>query len=351
MLQHVSNIKTKDDIITFDLNNQSNKIKISLVNALRRTIISDIETYIINPENIKFIENNSMLNNEFLKHRLTLIPIISNITNLDYEKIFISCKKKNDSENMMSVYVSDFVCKNMETNEIIDNNVLFKYPKILFSKMNHNEYISFEAGIIKKNACHGGAFFSSVSKCVYTFKIDEKKANEIMTDLDEEKKMSFMNQDIERVYEKNEMGEPNVYHFVVESIGFYEPSQIIQMGIECLIKRLNNIKEEFNQYLHSNKKNKIQLKDINTDTDNEKIDFFNFIIDGENETVGNVLSTYLTYHENVSYCGFVIEHPLKKNILLKIKLKNDNNIENIIATIEGLINEIINILNEIYSTF
>ena len=77
------------------------------------------------------------------------------------------------------------------------------------------------------------------------------------------------------------------------------------------------------------------------------MDFFNFLIDDENETTGNVLSTYITYDKNVSYCGYIIEHPLKKNFLLKIKLNDNNTIENTILIIEKNIENIIEILKNI----
>jgi DNA-directed RNA polymerase subunit L len=71
------------------------------------------------------------------------------------------------------------------------------------------------------------------------------------------------------------------------------------------------------------------------------------LIDDENETLGNLLSTYITYDENVFFCGYIIEHPLKRNVLLKIKLKNDNNLENVLLIIEKNIDHINTILNSI----
>ena len=47
-----------------------------------------------------FFENSSMIDNEFLEHRLKLIPIncdyIDSISK-DYENIVISCKKQNEN--------------------------------------------------------------------------------------------------------------------------------------------------------------------------------------------------------------------------------------------------------------
>jgi DNA-directed RNA polymerase II subunit RPB3 len=333
----ISNIKINNDLLSFDLNNNSKEFKISFVNAIRRTIIADVYTYAIDNDSIIFYENTSMLNDEFLKHRLTLIPIISNISNFNYDDIIISCKKINDGENIESVYVNNFICMDSKNN-IIDNSILFKYPNILFAKLKNNQNISFECKIKKNNAYYGGAFYSPVSICLYTFNTDKDKIDEITKDMNENEKKTFFTQDVQRIYKKNELGEPFSYHFELESIGFYSVMEILLFGINSLKDRLMNIKTE----LRNTKSKKINI--LNND---ENPDFFEFLLDHENETIGNLLSTYITYDPNVFYCGYVIEHPLKNNIILKIKLKSDNNLDNNIKIIENMIIYLVNILNKI----
>ena len=334
----ISNLIINNDEINFELNNNLNQIQISLANAIRRTIIYDIYTYAINNNSVIFFENNSMLNNEFLKHRLSLIPIISDRIDINYEDVLISLKKKNEEEEIISIYVNDFKCIEKTTNSVIDNNLLFKYPNILFAKLKHNQQLSFNAELIKNNSEKGGSFFSPVSKCIYTFKIDDKKSQEIMKEMSKDEKISFLKQDIERHYEIKKNGLPSTYIFSIESIGFYEPKTVILLGIESLIEKLSMIHLEFN-----NKKSKKVI--IKYDEENE--DFFNFLIDEENETIGNLLSTYITYNDNVFFSGYLIEHPLKKNIILKVKLNKDNTIDNVISTITINIDKIINILKNI----
>jgi len=333
----ISNIKMNNEVISFDLNNDSKEIKTSFANALRRTIVSDIYTYIINDETIIFFDNTSMLNNEFLKHRLTLIPIISDLDNIHYEDIKITCKKKNENENMENIYVSDFICVDNKNN-IIDNNILFKYPTILFAKLKNNQFLSFECKLTKNNAYYGGSFFSPVSVCVYTFKLDDKKVNEITNDMNDAQKKTFACQDIERIYKKNETGDPCCYQFKIESIGFYNSKNILLLGIDALKERLNNLKIEFK----NEKSKKITLLE-----NNENPDFFEFLIDHENETIGNLLSTYITYHPNIYFCGYVIEHPLKNNIILRIKLKEKNTLKNNIKIIDDMITYLVSLLDKI----
>ena len=337
-MEYISNLNNTPDKVSFDLDNKSKNVKISMANAIRRAILSDIETYIMDPHKTTFFENDSILNNEFLSHRLSLIPIVLNIPNINYDNLVFACNKKNEDENIMSVYASDFTCTDAETKEIIDNNLIFKYPGILFAKLKVNQYFSFESRLSMNTAFHGGSAYMAVSKCVYTFKIDDAKVKEEIKTMNESDKISFFTQDVERVYERNGAGEPSVYQYVVESIGFYDALTICTLSVKGLITRLEEIKTEF----MNTKSSKIILTQ-----DKESTDFFDFLIEGENDTIGNLITSYISSDDNVFYCGYVIKHPLNININLKIKLKKDNDVENVIATINRNIDIVIGILADI----
>lgn len=338
----ISNIQLSEDSIFFDLNNSNKEIKISLANAIRRIILSDIYTYIIDYHKIIFFENTSMLNDEFLKHRISLVPIVSDLEDINYDNIIITCKKMNANENIESIYVKDFICRDVTNDKVIDNNLLFKYPNILLGKLKTNQNISFEAKLLRDNPEKGGAEHCPVSICLYTFKIDENEANSIKSTLSTSEKIRFDTLDKQRVYEKNSSGEPNVYSFKIESIGFYSPLKILFFGLDALIERLNNISIEIN---NPNSK-KVTILD-----NYENPDIYQFLIDNENETIGNLLSSYLTYDPNVFFVGYVIEHPLKKNILLRLKLIENNSEENNIIYINKYIKYLIDIINKIKSEF
>ena len=64
------------DTVVFDVENT----KPSFMNGLRRTILSDVETVGFytedyNTSSLRVLKNTSSLHNEFLLHRLSLIPI------------------------------------------------------------------------------------------------------------------------------------------------------------------------------------------------------------------------------------------------------------------------------------
>lgn len=335
-MNYITNLVVKDELITFDLHNKSRDVKICLANAIRRTIISDIPCYAIDENEVIFHENTSVLNNEFLKHRLSLIPIISDLKDIDYGNLVISCNKENNEENIINVYAKDFIVKDSIKNEIYDFQLISKYPTILFAKLKYGQNISFDAKLKINNLEFGGSVFSPVSICIYTFKIDENMVNETTKNMNVVER-TFFTQDVERLYQKNDNEEPIIYQFSIEGNGFYDIKNILFLGLEYLIKRIKNVKENFR-----NKKS----KKISLVPNEENPDFFDFLIDHENETIGNLLSSYLTYQENVFFSGYVIEHPLNNNIILRIKLKNENTLENVILLIEKTSDFIINLINK-----
>jgi DNA-directed RNA polymerase subunit L len=330
-------IDEKNNRISFLLKNNG-KIKISFANALRRIMISNIHVHVMGKT--VFFENSSMIDNEFLEHRLKLIPIncdyIDSISK-DYENIVISCKKQNENnENLISVYPSDFVCKIGDTE--LENAKIFPYPDILFGKLKMNQKISFESKLVRNNQEYGGSFFEPVAQCVYTFGIDEQKSNEMMKSMSEEEQKKFSTLDIARVYSKTATGEPSIYNFNYTSIGFYPCMYILKKGVELLTNKLLVIKNEMKKtnsvklYIYQNKEN---------------TNFINFDINDENDTLGNLFATYLTDDKDVFFAGYIIEHPLKKNFILKIQLKENNSVENIILKITEIIDLLLSYCNDI----
>ncbi len=335
----ITNLNINKNEMEFDLNNLTD-IKISMANAIRRTAISDIETYNIDDHSIIFHENKSIFDDQFLIHRMKLIPIVSSLE-LNYDDIKISCHKENEDEGTIGVYVRDFEFKKSD-GDLVDVNTICKHQNILFSKLKHGDKISFEGKLTKNNSGRGGASFCPVSKCIYTFKIDEEQAKEASKDMSEAEKKSFYTQDVQRVYAMNDDGNPSVYQFCINSISFFEPSEIMQQTLDILIDKMNTLKTEF----RNENSDKIKLS-----FDNDQPDITVFMIHRENETMGNLLSSYLNTTENVGYCGYVIEHPSHKYFILKIKLNENNDMSHILDVIEGTIEKIRDILSNILTDF
>ena len=90
---------------------QAEDVDCSLLNALRRIIIGEVPTMAFRTEygresDIKILKNTSALHNEFLAHRLSLIPIHYDYTKFsDFNPdkyLFVIKKQNNTNRTMMS---------------------------------------------------------------------------------------------------------------------------------------------------------------------------------------------------------------------------------------------------------
>ena len=302
----INNYSIENNCIKFQLNNSKGLYKISFTNALRRILISYIKCYTFDFKDTNFIENNSLFNSEFLKSRLCLIPIISNKNNVNYQFLQVSCNKKNDKHTIEDVLVSDFKIKDKTTNQDLNIKDFFIHQDLLFTKLQSDQYINFEANLKQDDAFHGGSSHSPVSSCVVTFN---------NSNFDKEPLIER-----ERNYDLNSKNEPKNYDFYYENIGFFDSDELIKIASDVLIEQLKNMKTKFEKYNYNN-------------------DFYYFQLEDENDTIGNLFTSYLLDKKEILYCGYNIEHPLKNSIVIKVKIdgKKEKLLDLISSTIDDLI--------------
>ena len=135
-----SNIKNSEDgrLLTFDIKGLS----ISVVNALRRTILTNIPNigFSYEPEKtITIIKNTTGLNDEFIAHRISLIPVMIKewmdspaLVNInDYSFLLKVSQSTQENKNGL-VTTDDFVVKRNETvlktDDFFPRNYKYKTP-------------------------------------------------------------------------------------------------------------------------------------------------------------------------------------------------------------------------------
>ncbi len=346
-------------------------INVSMANALRRVILSDMRRLVmptsLNPDhddhNIhdKCIvqKNVSRHNNEILKSRLGAIPphtsaIINPFNHLENYELVVDVANKTDHE--IHVTSGDFKIRNITTKEFLtDTQVHEVFPPnpltnhyVLFARLrpsmdkNNMEY----GGDVIQLTCPFGqgtarddAMFNVVSTCVMTNTIDEGRAEEIWAkkekeeyaDLSSEEKMfrreNFMLLDKQRIYVADS------YNFTIESIGyglfrywqpptgendFYENTEgdnkcIVIMGCKFLIKKLQKTRK----FLEDN-----QIK-INP-SDCTILNCFDIVLENEDETLGKMLEyvLYKEYYETQQLCfvGFKKFHVHDESVVIRAAL-------------------------------
>jgi len=106
-------------VLSFTLNNTN----VSIANALRRVILSDIPTVIIDTnENILFHKNTTKFHNEILKQRLGCIPVYIKDFN-DINNLEIHVDVENDIESIRYVTTNDFKIYDKNTENYLEPSV------------------------------------------------------------------------------------------------------------------------------------------------------------------------------------------------------------------------------------
>jgi DNA-directed RNA polymerase II subunit RPB3 len=346
------------DIKVTDNNNCSfvlNNVDKSLVNALRRTIMSDIPTFKFRTEpyesnDVNIIKNTCALHNEFLTHRIGMLPIhIQDMDSFDPEKYVFRINKKNDSETIIDVTTNDFevfYIDDIEGEKKINSSDFFKPDDItkeyiVITKLKPDQFGNSEGEEIQLEAKLSvgtgkeNAGYSPVSKVVFYNTIDEKEIkNEIKRIISEKEesegiklsseekqtiKKRFENFEAYRHYHKDNRGEPNKFNFEIESIGSLNVDQIMNKSIEIIERNINY----FDMAVNS------ENADIEIHESQTVMDGIDIVIQGQGHTLGSIIQSYLfrnfieNSHENdLQFVGYKVPHPLKKEVVIRLQLKN-----------------------------
>lgn len=322
-------------------------VDVSVANAIRRIILSEIPINVIHTETYQdnqcnIIVNKTRLHNEIIKQRLSCIPIHQTNLNILPEEYILEVDVTNDTDNIMYVTTEHFKIKNKKTDKYIEDDkkkAIFPpcektksyidfvrlRPKISDSIPGEQIKLTaeFSIGDAKKNS-----MYSVVSKCAYSNTPDEVKINEKLSEMDsklhdlsqEEKdfqKRNFILLDSQRHFI------PNSFDFVIRTIGIYENQTIIKMACKILMKKF----EELVSALDSDS---IEIYISET-----TIDYcYDIILENEDYTIGKVLE-YILYEKyyqgekNLSFCGFKKLHPHDTHSIIRIAFVRNSEREDV----------------------
>lgn len=321
----------------------------SFVNAIRRTIITDIETLSFSTEDymssdLKVIENTSSLNNEFLLHRLGLLPIYTkNIETFDPSNYKFILKVVNDSSAPIDVTTKDFVVMNLQTGK--PENVVDFFPAnkitgdhILITKLKNNptgegEKLHIE-GKCSKSIGSEHIRFSPVSCVMFINKRDPKRVdsafNEYISKLEtkpEESELKrlakkFDIEEADRYFHIDENGDPNQFDFTIESAGVIPPHRILINSLLKLSQKLKTFMSNLEAAMDA-KESPVTVKESSG-----LMSGFDITIDEESHTLGFILQTYINRVNPDVFVGYMNPHPLQKNIKIRVNF-NDSNINTV----------------------
>jgi len=315
-------------------------VNLSLANALRRTILSDIPLVVFrttpNTRNkCTIFTNTSRLNNEVIKQRLSCIPIHIKLEDPnDIRNLVMEVNVKNETDNILFVTSGDFIIKNKNDGKKIPDEEIRKiFPKDPLT----NDYIDFvrlrpqitdelqgekihlicefDNGTAKEDG-----MFNAVSTCSYGFTPDPvaqeseltKQKQKWMDEGKTEEEILFEEQnwkllDAKRIYKKDS------YDFIVESVGIYDNVEIVDLSCKILMKQLldlGNIIEQDDKL--------VEIKSAQSTMANS----YDIILHNHDYTIGKILEYFLytKYYETktMTYCGFKKLHPHDTFCLIRV---------------------------------
>ena len=308
-------------VLSFTLENTN----VSIANALRRVLLSDIESVVFDTDNdkINIHENTTRFHNEILKQRLGCVPIhikdIAGIENLIFELNVI-----NESDSIQYVTTKDFTIKDIATDKYLTteqtklilppNNLTKEY--VLFTRLRPKisndilgETISLKVKLKTATAKQDG-MYNVVSTCAFGNTEDKVEQHNQWQSISEDLESKGLNGDRIEYERKNWYTLQAKRHFIqdsfdfkVESVGVYTNVELINMGCDNIIKRLDKIKEKCD-------KEQLKLNKKSTAMENA----VDVILQGEDYTIGKVIEfvlheQYYKKDQALSYVGFIKKHP------------------------------------------
>jgi DNA-directed RNA polymerase subunit L len=295
-------------------------IDLAVVNSIRRVLLSEIPVvgfYGEDEPTIKIPFNSGPLHNEFMIHRIGLIPIhVDEVITETYQDDDYSFElniknKTNEITNITTEhFTGTYKGRDLTKKEL---EVLFPPNKatkshVLITRLRPNEHIHVKATAIKRTG-KLNASFSSVSL-----------ANFFFVESDKETKDNIL--DKQRNYIKNEYGDPISINFQIESVNGLSYKYLFRKAIDIIIEKLENLIMNLNE-------DKIFIEAVPS-CDNS----FNFQIDNEDDTLGNIIQSllhnkyvrdenkYKSY--NCSYVGYICPHPLIHRLIVRFSLSTND---------------------------
>jgi len=354
----VKNIQ-HDEITTFTLEED-----VSIANAIRRTIINDIPTWVFrtsphDKNEATFHVNTTRMNNELLKQRLSCIPIHCKYgEGVNLEDYYLEVNAENTTDTLIQVTTEHFVVKRKDTKEPDPNMNLFppyiapdgNSYYILFINLRPRiseeipgEKLHFVCNFSVSTA-RESAMFNVTSLCSYGNTLDNErierelsvKRHEWEQEMSKEEVADNVKNwwllDAKRIYKENS------FDFSVQTVGVFENSELIVISNRILRERVRKLSEDVS---------KLSITPSLTTMENSyDITFV------DDYTVGKPLE-YMLYKKyfgtTLAYCGYIKLHPHDEESIIRIAFHPQEK-NNAIENVADLLTDALQKLSELFQT-
>ena len=327
----------------------------SVLNAIRRIIIGEVPTIGFKTEygresDIKILKNTSALHNEFLAHRLSLLPVHYDYTKFDDfnpDKYLFVLNKQNNTNRIMDITTKDIQVKDVSKDPPTFVSEQLRdsfFPKdritgdyILINKLKPSKSGIGEEGeqldiTMKPSMGIGNDNSLYCPTCVSVFtnlqdpekvesefqnlierKNAERKGNPLSKEEVNLHRKSYNTLEAQRYFYTDGRGEPNKFEFTIESDGRIPSHIILDMSLEIFKKHLQNFVNRID--------NEQEVEIFNSDC---IMNSYDVSVSGEDYTLGYLLQYYVyKLYQNVEnpvvkYVASNVPHPLVDKLVFRI---------------------------------
>ncbi len=361
------NSRHNDETLMFTLSG----VNVSLANAIRRTILSDIPLVVFkttpheqNKANI--IANTSRLNNEIIKQRLSCIPIhIKDVENFPLKNYQLEVNVENITDTTMYVTTKDFVINDLVTGQPISEDKIREIfpaddytgyfidfvrlrPKISEELPGEKIHLTCELSV---GTAKEDGMFNAVSTCSYGFTVDSVVQEATLEKLKQTWKDEGKNaEDIEfeaknwKLLDGMRITKKDSFDFIIQTIGIYDNVELIHKACEILIDKL--------QYQDTLlEKDELSIEKSQNTMSNS----YDIILENEDYTIGKVIEyiMYTKFYETktLTFCGFKKMHPHDTHSIIRVAYKDPIDMSTIKGNLKECIDDAIQVFTKVKKEF
>ena len=317
------------------------RINVSLANAIRRVILSDISTFVFrvyphSESRSTITVNTSRIHNQILNQRLSCIPIHITEQDFPYKDYTVEINVTADGNEIRYITTKDFKLKNktngkfltdVKVREIFPPNAItgdfIEFARLLpkMTEYGEPEQLVMTCDLDIGTSREDGAF-NVVSTCAYSMTMDPSKVDEAWRIKEAElvkEGVAAIGSDEMKAQRKNwslldaqRHTKDDSFDFVIETVGVFSNADIVHKAAQIMINKCTKF-----------------IRDIESG-DNHIIptvstiqNGFDIELKGEDYTLGKVLEFFLhdkhyAEDQTVTYCAFRKIHPHNPDSMIRV---------------------------------
>ena len=317
------------------------RLNVSLANALRRVILSDIPTLVFRTFpyaecKASITTNTSRIHNEILKQRLSCIPIHITDTTFPHGDYQLEINVTADSNEIRYITTKDFKLKNktngkyltdVKVHEIFPPNPIsgdfIEFARLLpkMTEYGEGERLTMTCDLDIGTAKEDGAF-NVVCTCAYQMTMDPTKVDEAWRIKEAElvkEGVAAVGSDDMKAQRKNwslldaqRFTKDDSFDFVIETVGVFTNAEIVHKAAQIMINKCT----KFIRDIESGENHIIPT--VSTIQNG-----FDIELKGEDYTLGKVIEFFLhdkhyAEDQTVTYCAFRKVHPHNPDSMIRV---------------------------------